>query len=127
MPFQIIRNDITKVKADAIVNSANPEPIYGAGVDQAIYKAAGEEKLLEERKKIGDIAPGHIAVTPALDLPAQYVIHAVGPIWQDGNHGELDVLKACIENKKYDLFEIDLYLEKKGYPRFFKPDEDEKK
>ena len=97
MPFQIIRNDITKVNADAIVNSANPEPIYGAGVDQAIYKAAGEKKLLAERKKIGDIAPGHIAVTPAFDLPAKYVIHAVGPIWQDGNHGELDVLKSCYE------------------------------
>ncbi len=53
MPFQIIRNDITKVKADAIVNTANPKPIYGSGTDSAIYKAAGEEQLLTERKKIG--------------------------------------------------------------------------
>lgn len=58
MPFQIIRNDITKVKADAIVNTANPRPVIGSGTDSAIYKAAGEKQLLKERQKIGEIAPG---------------------------------------------------------------------
>lgn len=106
MPFQIIRNDITKVKADAIVNTANPKPCYGSGVDSAIYKAAGEKKLLAERKKIGDIAPGTVAVTPAFKLDAKYIIHTVGPVWEDGKHGEFDVLKACYEKslkKAYSL------------------------
>ncbi|MBQ3867057.1 MAG: hypothetical protein II789_00780, partial [Clostridia bacterium] len=65
MPFQIIRNDITKVKADAIVNTANPEPVIGSGTDSAIYKAAGARKLLAERKKLGSIAPGAAAYTRA--------------------------------------------------------------
>ena len=66
MPFEIIRNDITKVKADVIVNTANPHAVIGAGTDSAIYHAAGEKELLAERKKIGDIAPGQAAETPAL-------------------------------------------------------------
>ena len=65
MPLKIIRNDITKVSADAIVNTANPKPIYASGTDKAIYEAAGTEKLLDARKKIGDIARGDVAVTPA--------------------------------------------------------------
>ncbi len=95
MPFQIVRNDITKVKADAIVNTANPEPIYAAGTDSAIYHAAGEEKLLAERKKIGEIEPGNVAVTSAFALKAKYIIHTVGPAWIDGNHGEFDTLRSC--------------------------------
>ena len=63
MPFKIVRNDITKVKADAIVNTANPNPICVSGTDLAIYEAAGKEKLLAERAKIGKIARGDIAVT----------------------------------------------------------------
>ena len=58
MQFQIVRNDITKVKADAIVNTANPHPIYSSGTDIAVYEAAGAKELLQERKKIGDIAVG---------------------------------------------------------------------
>ena len=69
MPFQIIRNDITKVACDVIVNTANPEPKFMAGTDSAVYRAAGEEKLLAERKKIGNIAAGDVAVTPAFNLP----------------------------------------------------------
>lgn len=106
MPFQIIRNDITKVKADAIVNTANPKPCYGRGVDSAIYKAAGEKRLLAERKKIGDIAPGTAYVTPAFELDAKYIIHTVGPVWEDGKHGEFDILKSCYERslkKAYSL------------------------
>ena len=95
MPFKIVRNDITKVKADAIVNTANPEPRYGSGTDAAIYRAAGAEDLLTERKKIGRIAPGEAAVTAAFALPAKYIIHTVGPAWIDGNHGEYDILRSC--------------------------------
>ena len=79
MSFQIIRSDITKVKADVIVNTANPKLAIGGGTDSAIYHATGENKLLAERKKIGDIAPGHAAVTPAYALSAKHIIHTVGP------------------------------------------------
>lgn len=95
MPFQIIRNDITKVRADAIVNTANPEPVYGGGTDAAIYRAAGEEKLLRERRKIGRINAGEVAVTPAFGLQAKYIIHTVGPVWIDGNHREYELLASC--------------------------------
>ena len=95
MPFQIIRNDITKVKADVIVNTANPKPVIGGGTDSAIYSAAGEVELLAERKKIGNIAPGQAAVTPAFALPAKHIIHTVGPAWIDGEHGERDILRSC--------------------------------
>ena len=95
MSFHIIRNDIAKVKADAIVNTANPEATYGCGVDSAIYNAAGIERLLKERKKIGPIARGDAAVTPAFKLKAKYIIHTVGPYWIDGAHGEEDTLTSC--------------------------------
>ena len=95
MPLQIIRNDITKVKADAIVNTANPDPVIGGGTDRAIYDAAGSEKLLKERQKIGSIARGEVAATPAFDLNAKYILHTVGPSWIDGNHGEFETLRAC--------------------------------
>ena len=95
MPFQIIRNDITKVKVDAIVNTANPQPTYGGGTDSAIYKAAGEKDLLAERKKIGEIKRGDIAVTPAFKLKAKYIIHTVAPAWEGGDKGEFDTLKSC--------------------------------
>lgn len=95
MPFRIIRNDITRVKADAIVNTANPKPTVGPGTDSAIYHAAGKAALLAERKKIGAIAPGEATVTSAFALPAKYIIHTVGPVWQDGEHGEFDILRSC--------------------------------
>lgn len=95
MPFQIIRNDITKVAADAIVNSANPLPIYAGAVDRSIYLAAGPRKLLAEREKIGTIEVGSAAYTPAFALPAKYIIHTVGPSWVDGEHGEVDALHSC--------------------------------
>lgn len=95
MPLQIIRNDISKVKADAIVNTANPEVAVGAGVDEAIYRAAGFDQLLEERAKIGPMKPGQAAPTPAFDLDAKYIIHTVGPAWIDGNHGEREAVASC--------------------------------
>ena len=106
MPFQIIRSDITKVKVNVIVNTANPYPVIGSGTDSAVYHVAGEQKLLAERKKIGNIAPGQVAVTPAFKLPAKYIIHTVGPVWEDGNHGERDILRSCYEkslNKAVEL------------------------
>ena len=98
MPFQIIRDDITKVKADAIVNTANPAPCVGAGTDSAIYRAAGAEALLYARKKIGSIARGAAVQTPAFGLNATYIIHTVGPAWVDGRHGERDILRSCYES-----------------------------
>ena len=95
MPFQIIRNDITRVKADVIVNTANPKPVIGSGTDSAIYHAAGEKALLAERRKIGDIAPGDAVATPAFQLPARHIIHTVGPAWVNGKHGERDILHSC--------------------------------
>ena len=94
MPFTFIRNDITRVQADAIVNTANPAPVVGSGVDAAIHKAAGPQ-LLAARKRIGPIAPGQCAITPAYALPALYVIHAVGPAWHGGAMGEPALLRKC--------------------------------
>lgn len=98
MPFQIIRSDIAKVKADIIVNTANPHSVIGSGTDSAVYRAAGEMELLAVRRKIGDIAPGQAAVTPAFNLNAKHIIHTVGPVWIDGNHSERDTLRACYGN-----------------------------
>ena len=97
MSFSIIRNDITQVKVDAIVNTANPEPIVGNGTDSAIYAAAGKALLLAERKKIGTIEPGCAVSTPAFNLGAKYIIHTVGPAWVDGSHGERDTLRSCYQ------------------------------
>ncbi|WP_026525007.1 macro domain-containing protein [Butyrivibrio sp. MB2005] len=97
MPFSIIRNDITKIKADAIVNTANPAVAIGDGVDAAIYKAAGEEKLLNARREIGVLNPGEVGITPAFDLDAKYIIHASGPWWEGGDHGEAQLLRQCYD------------------------------
>lgn len=94
MPLEIVRNDITKMQVDAIVNTANPRPIVGGGVDRAIHQAAGAE-LLAARKEIGDIATGEAVITPAFKLSADYVIHTIGPVWQDGEHGERELLASC--------------------------------
>ena len=98
MSFRIIRNDITRVKADAIINTANPKPVIGSGTDSAVYQAAGKTELLEARKRIGHLKPGQTAETPAFALGAKYIIHTVGPAWVDGNHGERDILHACYAN-----------------------------
>ena len=98
MPLEIIRNDITKVKADAIVNTANPEVGYGPRVDGAIYDAAGAEDLLKEREKIGRMSPGEAAVTPAFRLMAKYIIHTVGPEWRGGEFGEEETVTRCYRN-----------------------------
>ena len=97
MPFEILRNDITKMKADAIVNTANPEPIVGSGVDSMLHQAAGPE-LLRARQAIGPIAVGEAAVTEAFALHARFVIHTVGPVWQGGGCGEEALLRRCYDN-----------------------------
>ncbi|MBQ7864196.1 MAG: macro domain-containing protein [Lachnospiraceae bacterium] len=95
MPFKIVRNDITKMKVDAIVNTANEAPIYGDGVDTAVYAAAGVEELLAERKKIGFLAEGDVVITPGFRLPCKYIIHAVSPFYEDGESGEEELLRSC--------------------------------
>ena len=97
MPFEIVRNNIVNMHVDAIVNTANPEPLVGSGVDTSIHQAAGP-KLLEARRQIGAISMGEARLTPAFDLNAKYVIHTVGPIWQDGTAGEADILRSCYIN-----------------------------
>ena len=97
MPFEIVRNDITNMEVDAIVNAANPRPIIGYGVDSGVHKKAGDQ-LLAARKKIGDIAFGEAAITPAFNLSAKYIIHAVSPIWQDGKKNEAQLLENCYVN-----------------------------
>ena len=96
MPFEIVRNDIVNMQVDAIVNTANPKPIIGYGCDAGIHKKAGPE-LLQARKKIGAIGVGQVAITPGFDLDAEYVLHAVGPIWQDGAHNEEKLLRQCYD------------------------------
>ena len=100
MPFEIVRNDITMMHVDAIVNAASRLPRVNAGVNAAIHKKAGPQ-LLEARKRIGYIQPGTAAITPAFALDAEYVIHAATPIWLNGLCGEEKTLanayKMCLE------------------------------
>lgn len=96
MPFEIIREDITRVRADAIVNTANPLPVIGAGTDSAIHRAAGP-KLLAARQRIGAIQTGCAVETRAFDLSAKYVLHTVSPEWIDGAHGEEMLLKRSYD------------------------------
>ena len=102
MALQIIRNNIVNVEADAIVNTANPMVAVGRGVDSAIYEAAGRDKLLEARAAIGEMKTGEVAYTPAFDLNAKYIIHAIGPAWMGGDHGEREAVAACY-SKSLDL------------------------
>ena len=87
MPFEIIRNDITHMQVDAIVNTANPRPVIGSGVDAAVHAKAGP-MLLAARKLIGVMNTGEARATPGFRLPCKHVIHTVGPVWEDGGHGE---------------------------------------
>lgn len=99
MPLKIIRNDITRMKTEAIVNTASSSVKVGPGCDSAIYKAAGEDKLLEYRKRyIGEVPEGKAFITPSFDLHTNCIIHAVSPAYHDGNHGEEEKLRDCYRN-----------------------------
>ncbi len=98
MPFTIIRNDITKMKVDAIVNAANTKLLMGGGVCGAIFKAAGEAELKSACDKLVPIKTGEAVITPGFRLPAKYIIHTAGPVYRDGKQSEEELLRSCYIN-----------------------------
>lgn len=96
MSLRVVRNDITKMDTEAIVNTANPHVAVGPGCDKAVYKAAGYDKLLDYRREhIGEVAEGEVFITPGFGLKAKYIIHAVSPMFIDGQSGEEEKLRSC--------------------------------
>lgn len=98
MPFTIVRNDITKVETDAIVNAANTGLVQGGGVCGAIFHGAGEEEMRAACAAIGGCPAGEAVITPGFRLPARYVIHTAGPVWRGGGQGEERLLRSCYRN-----------------------------
>ena len=104
MPFEIVRNDITNMQVDAIVNTTNSAAEVGYGVDYAIHQKAGF-RLLAARRLHGILRPAQAVITKGYNLPAKYVIHTVCPLWVDGSHGEQQLLTACYENALQTAYE----------------------
>ncbi len=126
MPLQIVRNDITKMNTEAIVNTANTKPVAGNGCDMAVYRAAGCDELLAYRKeKIGIVPEGEVFITPGFQLKAHYIIHAVSPLYRGGSAEEEEKLRSCYRKslalaEKYHIRSIAFPLISTGsfgYPR----------
>lgn len=126
MSFRIVRNDITKMNTEAIVNTANEHPTVGTGCDSAVYKAAGYDVLLKFREdKIGYVPEGSAFITPGFNLQSKYIIHAVSPFYIDGNNEEEEKLRSCYRNslqlaKEYGIKSISFPLISTGgfgYPK----------
>ena len=98
MPYELIKGDITKQKTDAIVNAANTALKHGGGVCGAIFAAAGADELQKECDKIGGCKTGEAVITKGYNLPAQFIIHTVGPVWHGGSHNEEKLLRNCYLN-----------------------------
>ena len=123
MPFQIVRNDITKMETDAIVNTANPLPLFGSGLDKAVYEAAGAYHLLKKRQEIGEVEPGNSFITEGYNLPAKYIIHTVGIKWRGGENDEENIIRNCYKSifalvKENDIDSLSIPLLATGNYKF---------
>lgn len=120
--ISVVEGDITTLKVDAIVNAANESLLGGGGVDGAIHRAAGPQ-LLEATRAIGGCPTGEARITPGFLLPADYVIHTVGPVWRGGQAGEVELLASCYRASlelaiEYSLREVAFPLISTGVYRF---------
>ena len=98
MPLKILSEDITRLEVDAIVNAANTRLLAGGGVCGAIFRAAGHHELQAACNQLAPINTGAAVITPGFNLPAKFIIHTAGPIWNGGNHGEENLLRSCYIN-----------------------------